>query len=73
MEQAWFKKVGWVHLPIHPLGYLVTLLAVLFMMHITMAVISHGHSIPDNLYELFLYGSCTAFWWKWIAEKTSIK
>jgi hypothetical protein len=73
MEQEWFKRAKWAHLPIHPLGYLVTLLAILFMMHITMAVIRHGHSVSEALYELFVNGTCTAFWWKWVAERTSIK
>ena len=34
-----------------------------------MAVIRNGHSVSDNLYEIFVYVTCTAFWWKGIAEK----
>jgi hypothetical protein len=71
MKQQWFKKTRFVHIPVHPLGYAVTLLAILFMVPVTMAVVRNGHSVTDNLYSLFVYATCTAFWWKWIAEKTS--
>jgi hypothetical protein len=71
MKHNWFKKTSWVYFPIHPIGYAVTLLAIIFMVPVTMAVFKNGHSISDDLYELFVYATCTAFWWKWIAEKTS--
>lgn len=71
MEQKWFKSLGWFYIPVHPFGIIVTILAVIFMMPICIAVIRNGHSVSDDLYQLFVYGSCTVFWWKWIAEKTS--
>lgn len=71
MEQSWFKKCGWGYLPMHPAGYIVTLFAVVFMVPVTWAVLKNGHSLSDDLYKLFVYGTCTTFWWKWIAEKTS--
>lgn len=71
MKQIWFKKQGWIYLPAHPMGYVVTLLAIIFMVPVTMAVVRTGHSVSDDLYRLFVYGTCTAFWWKWIADKTS--
>jgi len=71
MKLNWFKKLGWIYLPVHPLGYVVTLSAFLFMWPIILAVIRNGHSGTDDLYQLFAYGTCTAFWWKWIADKTS--
>jgi hypothetical protein len=70
MEQCWFKKAGWLYSPISHMGYMVTLLAIIFMVPVTMAVIRNGHSVSDDLYQLLVYGTCTAFWWKWIAEKT---
>ena len=70
-QQIWFKKFEWAYLPIHALGYLVTLLAIIFMVPVTMAVYRNAHSVSDALYELFVYATFTAFWWKWVAEKTS--
>ncbi len=70
-QQIWFKKSGLVYLPAHPLGYIVTLLAIVFMVPVTMAIYRNAHSVSDALYQFFVYATCTAFWWKWVAEKTS--
>ena len=53
------------------MGLLVTLLAVAFLVPVFVAVNRNSHSVSDELYNLFVYTTCTAFWWKWIAEKTS--
>ncbi|MEO6229942.1 MAG: hypothetical protein ABJB11_02420 [Ferruginibacter sp.] len=71
MKLIWFRKAGWLYLPVDAMGYLVTLMAVIFMVPIIMAIVQNGHSVSDDLYHIFIYASCTAFWWKWIAEKTS--
>jgi hypothetical protein len=71
MKTIWFKKLGWLYAPVHPAGFIVTLLAIIFLVSVYMAIVRNGHSVSDDLYEMFVYTSCTAFWWKWIAEKTS--
>ncbi len=71
MNTIWFKKFGWAYVPVHIMGLLMTLLAVLFLVPVYMAVIRNGHSVSDDLYHMFVYTTCTAFWWKWVAEKTS--
>ena len=71
MKQFWFRKFGWFYLPSHPMGLVVTLMAIVFLIPIYMAIVRNGHSVSDNLYAMFIYTTCTAFWWKWIAEKTS--
>jgi hypothetical protein len=71
MKTTWFRKLGWVYLPIHIAGVTATLLAIVFLIPIYSAIIRNGHSVSDDLYEMFVYTTCTAFWWKWIAEKTS--
>jgi len=71
MKQQWFKSKGWLYVPVHPFGFMVTLFAVLFMIPVCIAVLRNDHSVTDDLYGIFVYGTCTAFWWKWIAEKTS--
>jgi len=73
MKETWFKQLGWIYIPIHPAGLLITILAILFMAPVCMAVIRNGHSVTDNLYSIFVFGTCTTFWWKWIAEKTTNK
>jgi hypothetical protein len=71
MKQVWFKKSGWIYLPVHPMGVIITFMAIVFLIPIYMAVIRNGHSVTDDLYQLFIYTTCTIFWWKWFAEKTS--
>jgi hypothetical protein len=71
MKQLWFKRTGWLYVPVHPLGFIVTILAIIFMVPIVMAVDRNAHSVTDELYSIFIYATCTAFWWKWIADKTS--
>ena len=71
MKAIWFKKWGLAYLPVHPFGVVVTLLAVLFLIPVYAAIVRNGHSVSDDLYHMFVYTTCTTFWWKWIADKTS--
>ncbi|HEY8659324.1 MAG TPA: hypothetical protein VIM07_04105 [Chitinophagaceae bacterium] len=41
-----------------------------FLVPVYMAVVRNGHSVSDDLYQMFVYTTCTAFGWKWVAEKT---
>lgn len=67
----WFKKIGWTYAPVHFMGVAVTLIAIVFLIPVYMTIVRNGHSVSDDLYHLFVYTTCTAFWWKWVAEKTS--
>lgn len=60
----WFKKYGITYVPIQPEGFIVTLLAILFMVPAGIVTFRNGHSASDGPYRLFAYGTCTAFWWK---------
>ena len=71
MKQKWFIPNSWVYIPVHAMGYLVTIAAIVFLIPVAMAIIRNGHSVSDDLYSFFVYVSCVAFWWKWIAEKNS--
>jgi hypothetical protein len=70
MNNAWFKKTKWAYMPMSPFGYLVSILAIIFLIPIAAAIFRNGHSISDDMYQFFVYASCTVFWWKWIAEKS---
>jgi hypothetical protein len=73
MKTIWFKKFGWVYIPIHFVGFIITLAAIIFLVPVYMAIVRNGHSVSDDLYDIFIYTTCTAFWWKWVADKTTIK
>jgi len=71
METIWFKRIGWFYLPIHIIGVFVTLIAIATCVWFFIAIDRNSHSVSDTLINFFVYLSCTAFWWKWIADKTS--
>ena len=71
MNTIWFKKWGWAYIPVNSMGFLVTILAIIFLIPVYTAIFRFGHSVSDDLYHVFLYTTCVAFWWKWVAEKTS--
>ena len=70
MKVKWFKRTGWMHIPIHIMGGMTTLLAQAFVVPVFTATIRDGHSVSDNLYPMFVYTTCIAFWWKWVAERS---
>ena len=71
MKEKWFKNKSWIYIPVHPMGFIITILAIVFMIPVCIAINRNEHSVSDELYKIFLYGTCTVFWWKWVAEKTS--
>ncbi len=71
MNTIWFKKWGWMYVPVHAMGLTVTVIAIAFLVPVFANIVRNGHSISDDLYHLFVYTTCTVFWWKWIDEKTS--
>ena len=72
MHQRWFRPFGLVYIPVSFAGVVITLCAIAFLVPVYAAIIRNGHSVSDDLYHLFIYTTCTAFWWKWIADKTSL-
>jgi hypothetical protein len=72
MKQAWFKRAGWLYLPIHAMGLIISLGALAFLVPVSLAVLRTAHSVSDQLYTIFIYATCTFFWWNWIARKTAI-
>jgi hypothetical protein len=53
------------------MGFIVTFLAIAFLVPVYSAIVRNGHSVSEDLYHMFVYTTCTAFWWKWVAQKTS--
>jgi len=52
---AMFKEFGLLYRPASVSGWLLTLLAVAFCIHIFRFVDSHSHSAADTLYGIFPY------------------
>ena len=71
MKTIWFKRAGMLYLPVHFMGYFLTMVAIALMIPVCIGILRSGHSVTDDMFYSFIYITCTAFWWKWIAEKTS--
>jgi hypothetical protein len=71
MKQRWFKRFGWVHLPMSIPGAMVFLVAVSFCVNVFLAIDRHSHSASDTLYGVFPFFVCTFLLVDWIAGRTS--
>ena len=67
----WFRRAGPVFRPISVAGWLLTLFAFSFCVHIFFFVDSRSHSVSDTLYGIFPYWVPTFLLWLWIASRTS--
>jgi hypothetical protein len=52
MKIAWFKKMGWTYIPVHPAGVIITILAITFMMLVCIAITRNDHPAGDEQYEI---------------------
>ena len=73
MKAAWFKRVGWLHLPVSIPGAIITLLALAFCAQVFLAIDRHSHSVSDTFYGVFPYFACAFLLFDWIAGRTVVK
>lgn len=73
MKIPWFKEWGLGYYPISAGGWVITALALIFCVHIFLAVDQHSHSVSDTLYGVFPYIVPTFLLWVWLASKTTQK
>ena len=65
MKQLWFKKSGWIYLPVSAAGIVLYLMTIAFCVTVFIAVDSHSHSNSDTLYGIFPYfvSAFTVLFW----------
>ncbi|MCW8807281.1 MAG: hypothetical protein OQK79_04095 [Rhodanobacter sp.] len=68
MKQTWFIPWGWCHRPAAVAGWLVTLAAVAYMLHVFLAIDARSHSVSDTLYAVYPQWGVTLLGWDWIAR-----
>lgn len=73
MTPNWFKRVGWLYLPVSVAGGIICLLAAIFCLTVFLAVDRHSHSASDTLYGIFPFYACTFLILDWIGSRTSGK
>jgi len=73
MKNVWFKRVGWVHLPVSVPGAVITLAALAFCVQVFLAIDHKSHSVSDTLYGVFPFFACVFLLFDWIAGRTGGK
>lgn len=73
MRPVYFKRTGLAYLPVHVFGWLATTFAAALCVWFFIAANQSSRSVTGSLPAAFIYASCVAFWWKWLAESTSEK
>jgi hypothetical protein len=73
METNWFKKVGWIYVPVSAIGVVLLLLTIAFCVNVFIAIDRHSHSASDTLYGIFPFYVSAFTILFWIAGNTSKK
>jgi len=71
MTRGWFRRWGWIHVPVSPQGFLLTALLLLFCVQVFVAVDRGSHSVSDTLYGIFPYVVPAFLLFEWLAGRTS--
>ena len=73
MNENWFRRVGWLYVPVSVIGVVLWVLAALFCATVFLAVDRHSHSVSDTLYGIFPFFVCTFLLLDWIGSRTSCR
>ena len=73
MKNVWFKRAGWIYLPVSLPGAIIALAALAFCGQVFLAVDHKSHSVSDTLYGVFPFFACVFLLCDWIAGRTSEK
>lgn len=71
MRYNWFRKFGWIHVPISIQGWVIWILSIAFLANTFMAIDHASHSVSDTLYGIFPFWVPTILLAEWLAGKTS--
>jgi len=73
MRKNWFRDWGLIYRPVSWQGWILTILALLFCVHVFRFVDASSHSVADTLYGIFPYVVPTLLLLAWIASRTTGK
>jgi len=71
MKTHWFKRWGWVYLPVSVGGAVCVLLAFAFAVNVFIVIDRRSHSVSDSLYGIFPFWVPTFLLLQWVAARTS--
>ena len=67
----WYRKSKTIYLPSELGGYIVDILAILFVATVVLAANRNSHSVSDMFYMIFPYAVTTFLLREWVASKLS--
>jgi hypothetical protein len=67
---TWFRRVGWLPVPVSAAGALVTVGALAFCVQVFLAVDRQSHSVSDTLYGVYPFIVPTLLLLDWVASRT---
>jgi hypothetical protein len=73
MKKIWFKKYGWIYIPISAIGFLIAAFTIILCVHDFLAVDRNSHSVSDTYYNFIPYGGLYIIIYMWVASNTSEK
>ena len=73
MKKPWFKKVGWIYVPVSVPGWIIAIFALILIVHDFIAVDRKSHSVSDTYYGFIPYGGIYAIVYMWIASNMSAR
>jgi len=71
MKKSWFKKLGWIYVPVSVQGIIISLLITAFSVHVFIFVDSRSHSVSDTLFGIFPYIVPSFLIYLWIGHESS--
>lgn len=71
MITQWFKKAGWVYVPISIIGSFLTVCTLIFCITVFIAIDKNAHSATDTLYGVFPYFVSAFTILFWVASNSS--
>jgi hypothetical protein len=71
MKANWFRKYGWIYIPVSAIGVIILLLVIAFCITVFIAIDRNSHSASDTLYGIFPYFVSAFTILFWIAANTS--
>ena len=73
MDGVWFKRAGWLYVPVSVLGGLASLSAIGFCITVLIAIDRHAHSVSDTFYGVYPFFVSTFLLLDWLARHTGNK
>ncbi len=71
MKTQWFRKAGWIYIPVSAIGITFYILTLIFCTTVFIAVDRHSHSNSDTLYGIFPFFVSAFTLLFWVASNCS--